>query len=80
MSSWLTLRNAVAVPAQSVPRVALEDFRQAIIAAPSHNRRVVALYGRSDGAAIELCAVLACDRDGQLEVARAIVEGSPSRP
>jgi Ni,Fe-hydrogenase III large subunit len=75
MSSWLTLRNAVAVPAQSIPRVALEDFRQAIIAAPSHNRRVVALYGRSFGAAIELCAVLACDRDGQLEVARAIVEG-----
>jgi Ni,Fe-hydrogenase III large subunit len=76
MSSWLTLRNAVAVSTQTVPHLPLEDFRQAIIAAPSRNRRVVALYGRPTGSTIDLCAVLACDYDGLLEVARATVQGS----
>ena len=76
MSSWLTLRNAVAVPTQNVPHLPLEDFRQAIIAAPSRNRRVVALYGQPTGSTIELRAVLACDRDGLLEVARTTVQGN----
>jgi Ni,Fe-hydrogenase III large subunit len=75
MSSWLNIRNATAVPVASVPHLALDAFRKAIIAAPSNDRRVVALYGRPVAGNIELCAVLARDLDGVLEVARATVEG-----
>jgi hypothetical protein len=59
-----------------IPQLPFTELRQAIIAAPSRNRRVVALFGRPAGGAIELFAVLACDNDGLLEVARAVVEGN----
>jgi Ni,Fe-hydrogenase III large subunit len=76
MTSWLTLRNAVAVPAQSVPHLPFEDFRRDIIAAPSKNQRVAALFGRPEGSGLELCAVLARDLDGLLDVAKTRVEGN----
>jgi Ni,Fe-hydrogenase III large subunit len=72
---WLALRNGIAVPMQQVPQFPFTDLRQNVVAAPSRNRRVVAMFGRPAGQAIELFAVLACDRDGQLEVARTVVDG-----
>ncbi len=76
MSSWLNIRNASAVPLASVPLLPLEAFRQDIIAAPANDLRVVSLHGRPLANSIELCAVLARDLDGVLEVARTIVEGT----
>jgi Ni,Fe-hydrogenase III large subunit len=75
-TKWLTLRNGIAVPMHQVPQLPFTDLRQAIIAAPARNRRVAALFGRPAGEAIELFAVLAADRDGLLEVARATIEGN----
>ena len=75
-TKWHTLRNGIAVPMHQVPQLPFSDLRQAIIAAPSRNRRVAALFGRPAGESIELFAVLACDRDGLLEVARATIEGN----
>jgi Ni,Fe-hydrogenase III large subunit len=74
--SWLTLRNGTAVPTREIPHVPFDDWRQALIAAPARNRRVAALFGRPDGEAVELCAVLACDRDGLLEAAFTSLAGS----
>jgi Ni,Fe-hydrogenase III large subunit len=74
-SNWLVLRNGAAVPHDRIPRRPLSDLRADIIAAPAHNRRIAALFGRPVGDAIELVAVIAADREGLLEVARATVEG-----
>jgi Ni,Fe-hydrogenase III large subunit len=76
MSSWLNIRNSTAVPSASVPHLSLEQFRKDIIACPGSQRRVVALFGRPVGSGTELCAVLARDLDGVLEVARTSVEGN----
>ena len=73
---WHTLRNGIAVPMHQIPQIPFTDLRQAIIAAPARNRRVVALFGRPAGESVELFAVLAADRDGLLEAARATLEGN----
>lgn len=73
---WLALRNGIAVSMHQIPQLSFTELRQAVIAAPSRNRRVVAMFGRPAGVAIELFAVLACDRDGRLEVAQTIIEGN----
>jgi Ni,Fe-hydrogenase III large subunit len=75
-TNWFTLRNSSPVPTERIPRLAFADFRQDVIHAPARNRRVVALFGRPEGPAIELYAVLASDRDGILEAARTLVEGN----
>ncbi len=73
---WFALRNGLSVPTRQIPQLPLNELRETVIAAPARNRRVVALFGRPAGAAIELFAVLACDHDGVLEAARTVVEGN----
>jgi len=75
-TDWLTLRNGVPVPAEQIPHIPFADWRQTIVGAPIRNRRVAALFGRPMGQALDLCAVLACDRDGLLEVAWTNLTGS----
>lgn len=74
--SWLTLHNGIPVPSQQIPHLPFDEWRQSIITAPARNRRVAALFGRPAGEAIELCAVLACDRDGVLDVACTSLTGN----
>jgi Ni,Fe-hydrogenase III large subunit len=75
-TSWFKLRNGIAVPMHQIVQVPFTELRQTIIACPARGRRVVALFGRPVGETVELYAVLACDRDGLLEVARATVPGN----
>ena len=72
---WLSLRNGIALPMHQVPQLPFTELRQAVIAAPSHNRRVVAMFGRPTGNVIELFVVLASDNHGLLEAARTAVGG-----
>jgi Ni,Fe-hydrogenase III large subunit len=67
----LRIANGTAVPRARVPRIALETFRERILAAPGRGRRVAALFGhREDEQAVELLAVLAADVEGSLELCR----------
>jgi Ni,Fe-hydrogenase III large subunit len=75
-TQWFTLRNSSPVPTASIPHIPFADFRQDVVRAPGRNRRVIALFGRPAGAAIQLFGVLASDRDGILEAASTIVEGN----
>jgi Ni,Fe-hydrogenase III large subunit len=75
-TDWLTLRNGISVPTQQIPQLPFAEWRQSIIAAPGRNRRVVALFGRPKGDALDLVAVVACDRDGVLEVASTNLAGN----
>jgi Ni,Fe-hydrogenase III large subunit len=74
-TQWLALRNGIAVPLHQVPQRAFTELRQAVIEATTRGRRVVAMFGRPAGVALELFVVLASDNDGLLEVARASLEG-----
>lgn len=73
---WLPLRNGIAVPSAQIPRLGFPEWRQAIVAAPTDHRRVAALFGRPVGQDIELFAVLACDRDGSIDVACTSLAGN----
>jgi Ni,Fe-hydrogenase III large subunit len=75
-TKWLSLRNGNPVPTRQIPQLPFADLRAGVIAAPARQRRVVALFGRPVGADIEIFVVLASDREGTLESARAVVEGS----
>jgi Ni,Fe-hydrogenase III large subunit len=73
----LSTTNGASVPRDRVPRSSLESFRELVITAPGRGRRVVALFGRSLGEErTELCAVLAVDAEGLVEVATAEVAGT----
>ncbi len=77
MTAPLVVHNGVAVPAAAVPKLGIDDFRAAVIAAPATGRRVAALFAApAAGDALELLFVLAVDDQGTLEVARTEVAGS----
>jgi len=67
----LAMPNASAVPLDAVPSLDLEALHVAIAAAIDDGCRISALFGRPDGDAIELVAVLADDDDGMLRCGRA---------
>jgi Ni,Fe-hydrogenase III large subunit len=73
----LRARNCEALPREAVPLVPLDAFRAEVIASPSRNRRVAALFGlpgRSGG--LELLAVIAADQEGTLDLVRTAPEGA----
>jgi Ni,Fe-hydrogenase III large subunit len=71
----LVLFNGSSVPRSSVPELPLFDFQRLVLDSVAAGRRVSALFGHPRGEGIELCVVLAADDDGQLELARAVVDG-----
>lgn len=75
-TDWLPLRNGVCVPTRQLAELPFAKWRQSIITAPGRNRRVVTLFGRPRGETLDLYAVVACDRDGLLEVARTNLAGN----
>ena len=67
--SGLVAYNGRAVALDKVPRLALEDFRRAVIEAPGRGARVSALYATpTAGDRVELHAVLALDTEAKLEL------------
>ena len=69
----LPLANGAAAPRDRVPRLALDELRRAVIAAPARGRRVAALFGRPAEGALELVLVLAADDEGVLEVGTSLL-------
>jgi Ni,Fe-hydrogenase III large subunit len=66
----LVLANGAAAPRSKIPRLPLDAFRNLVIGAAKHGRRVASLFGHDIGdAGLELVAVLAADADGVLQVA-----------
>jgi Ni,Fe-hydrogenase III large subunit len=63
------------MPLADVPRVAVDDFRRAVIAAPSERRRVSALFGVREGERIALHAVLSDDDVGLVGILSTILDG-----
>ena len=41
----VTLHSGQAIPLADVPQLALDDFRQVLLAAPARGQRVAALFG-----------------------------------
>jgi Ni,Fe-hydrogenase III large subunit len=72
----LVLFNGQSAPRAHVPRLPLDRLQSYILDGVRAGRRVSALFGHPDGEHVELIAVLASDDDGQLELARATVEGT----
>src|SRR5262249_43585493 len=72
----VSLANATATPLARVPRLALDAFRDLVIAAPARGRRVSALFGRPTESGLEMFVVLAVDAEGLLEVASPVVGGA----
>jgi Ni,Fe-hydrogenase III large subunit len=67
----------VALDRASVPRVAFEELRRAVLDATSRGERVAAFFGMPAGdAGVELVAVLANDARGTLAVVTAVVDES----
>ncbi len=73
--SLLAMPSGRARPLDKVPRLSMAQLRQAVLEAPSRERRVSALFGRPAGDKVELILVLSADQDGVVEVGRAEVEG-----
>jgi Ni,Fe-hydrogenase III large subunit len=65
----LTLANGAAAPRSELPRLPLAAFREAVIGARAHGRRVAALFGAPYSGGIALHVVLADDDAGLLECA-----------
>ncbi len=75
--SLLPLRNGTAAPREEVPRLALDDFSQAIVRGVESGCRVSALFGdREANGAVALTLVLADDTSGLLYVAGSEVRGA----
>jgi Ni,Fe-hydrogenase III large subunit len=71
-----TTRNAEAIPVCDIPQVAIEEFRESVIAEVSGGSRIVAFFGTPDGQAVRLYAVLARDESGTLALLSTKVEES----
>jgi Ni,Fe-hydrogenase III large subunit len=65
-TSLYKIRNAEAVPTADIPRMAIKDFRNAVIAAVTDGSRIVAFFGQPEACATRLVAVLARDDSGTL--------------
>jgi Ni,Fe-hydrogenase III large subunit len=72
----LTLRNGKSAALGEVPILDIEEFRRAVIDAPSRHRRVSALFGVPDGERLRLFVVLAADLEAQLFVTSTFIEGN----
>jgi Ni,Fe-hydrogenase III large subunit len=74
MHELLTLQNAQAAAAGDVPRMDVEQFREAVICSVEAGARLSALFGHpaADGQ-LTLLAVLADDRAGELRVGSTVV-------
>ncbi|MBI5723088.1 MAG: NADH-quinone oxidoreductase subunit C [Planctomycetes bacterium] len=76
MNGLLQLRNAQAVRADSVPRLSVEEFREAVICAVEGGARLSAMFGRpAEGNRLLVTAVLANDPDGTLQACSTVVDG-----
>jgi Ni,Fe-hydrogenase III large subunit len=68
------IRNADAVPTAEIPRMAIKEFRDSVIAEVSGGARIVAFFGRPDAHAVRLYAVLARDESGTLALLSSEIE------
>ncbi|WP_394842303.1 NADH-quinone oxidoreductase subunit C [Pendulispora brunnea] len=78
MTALLSVRSGKAVERDAIPRLEFEDFRRAIVEAPSRRERVAALFGtplqaREEG--VELVVVLAFDEEGLIKVGSTVLSG-----
>jgi Ni,Fe-hydrogenase III large subunit len=71
----LAIANGAAAALDELPRLELEEFREAVIRAPARRQRVSALFGAQRAGRLGLYAVLAGDDSGLLECAWAELEG-----
>ncbi len=74
MSELRAIPNALAVPHDELPRLALDAFREAVLGALGRGRRVSALFGAPREGGLALYAVLAHDESGLLECAWTLLE------
>jgi len=75
----LRTRNGAAFALESVPRLALEDFRAEVIGAPARKGRIASLFGvpsEEAGPGVRVFAVIARDEEGDLGVFSTTIEGS----
>jgi Ni,Fe-hydrogenase III large subunit len=70
----LPLSNAQASPLADAPRLTLDEFRAAVLAAPGRERRVCALFGSPHAEGVALHLVLAADEEGLLEYGWTVVD------
>ncbi|MDT8389782.1 MAG: NADH-quinone oxidoreductase subunit C [Lentisphaeria bacterium] len=73
----VTLSNGQAVELTAVPRLSIDAFGQAVLAAAAAGQRVAAYFGAASAQddTVELYAVLADDEENRIRVARAAVSG-----
>ncbi len=76
--SLLPVRNGAAVARSDLPRLSLEDLREALVSGVGRGARVAALFGApGEGGGAELTAVLAEDAAGLLRLGRAELAAAP---
>jgi Ni,Fe-hydrogenase III large subunit len=73
---FVAMRNAQSVDVHSIPTLSFAAFRFNIVQAPTHHRRVAALFGTSEGGRLRLFCVLAGDGEGLLHVGSTAVQGA----
>lgn len=71
---FVLARNADAMPVQKIPVLKIEDWREHAINMYRQGGRIVALFGRKQGAGLRLFAGLTGDNDGTLQLCAADLE------
>jgi Ni,Fe-hydrogenase III large subunit len=75
MTPLAPARNGKAIDRSRVPRLSFDVFRRALVEAPTHHKRVAALFGTpGPEGRVELFVVLAVDADGVLEIGSTVLE------
>ena len=73
--SFHPLRNGYSADLAEIPSLTVVDLRRGILDRVSHGGRLSAFFARPMDGVVELVAVVAMDREGTIEIARAPVAG-----